>query len=417
MSEQPTTEPSTGSQDLFPQGTVEPEYSLNDVLDTDAAGVYVDITDEDRAHWMRARAFVQDELLGVIHEYWDRGEYPLDVVARMGELDLLRDGVDVPGYAPMSKMAAGLVAMELSRGDGSISTVSGVQGGLAMRSIAMCGNDEQRERWLPNMAAGKLLGAFALTEPTHGSDSIGLETRATPTEGGFILNGEKKWIGNGSMGGITVVWARNDATNAVQGFVVPQESDGYSGTTIRGKLALRAIHQAHIRMENVFVPTEHVLPGAGSFRDTSAVLFATRIGVAWAAVGQAVACYETAVQYAAQRQQFGRPLAASQIVQERLARMLSELTAMQTIVMAMARKEEAGTLTGPQASLAKYTATRTARRVAANARDLLGGNGILVENRVARHFADVEALHTYEGTETVQALIIGKSITGFSAYN
>ena len=236
-------------------------------------------------------------------------------------------------------------------------------------------------------------------------------------EGGYVLNGEKKWIGNGSMGGITVVWARSDEDGAVHGFVVPQDSEGYTGTTMRGKLSLRAIHQAQIRMENVFVPTENVLPNARSFRDTASVLFATRIGVGWAAVGHAQACYETAVQYAAQRVQFGRPLAASQIVQERLARMLSELTSIQTLVMAMTRKEEAGTLTGPQASLAKYTATRTARQVAANARDLLGGNGILLENRVARHFADVEAVHTYEGTETVQALIIGKSITGFSAYN
>ena len=406
----------TTGEDLFPAGTVEPEYALTDALDTDEAGVFQDISEADRAHWMRAREFVQDEVLGVIHEHWDRGEYPLEFVSRMGELDLLRDGVDVPGYPVMSKLAAGLVSMELSRGDGSVATATGVQGGLAMRSIDLCGSEEQKQRWLPDMATGKLLGAFALTEPTHGSDSIGLETRATAVPGGYVLNGEKKWIGNGSAGGITVVWARDDGDGAVHGFVVPQETEGYSATTIRGKLSLRALHQAHIRMENVFVPEENVLPAARSFRDTAAVLFATRIGVAWSAVGHAQACYETAVQYAAQRRQFGRPLAASQIVQERLTRMLSELTQIQTLVMAMARKEEAGALTGPQASLAKYTATRAVRRIAANARDLLGGNGILLENRVARHFADAEALHTYEGTETVQALIVGKSITGFSAY-
>lgn len=412
-----TIDNTTSATQTFPVGTMEPEYTLNEALDTDEAGTFAEISDEDRAHWMRARAFVQEDVLPVIGEYWDNSEYNLDLVARMGELDLLRDGVDVPGYPPMSKMAAGLISMELSRGDGSISTVAGVQGGLAMRSIAMCGSDEQKQRWLPDMAAGKLLGSFALTEPAHGSDSIGLETSAVPVEGGYVLNGEKKWIGNGSMGGITVVWARSSQDGKVLGFVVPQDSDGYTATTITGKLSLRAIHQAHIRMENVFVPTENVLPKAQSFKDTSAVLFATRIGVAWAAVGHAQACYESAVQYAAQRKQFGRQLAASQIVQERLARMLSELTQIQTLVMAMARKEEAGSLTGSQASLAKFTATRTARQIAANARDLLGGNGILLENRVARHFADVEAIHTYEGTETVQALIIGKSITGISAYN
>jgi glutaryl-CoA dehydrogenase len=316
----------------------------------------------------------------------------------------------------MSKTAAGLVSMELSRGDGSIATVSGVQGGLAMRSIAVCGSEEQRQRYLPRMATGELLGAFALTEPTHGSDSVSLETRATPAEGGWVLNGEKKWIGNGSMGGITVVWARSDEDGQVRGFVVPQESGGYTGTTIRGKLALRAIHQAHIRLENVFVPAENALPAARSFKNTAEVLFATRISVAWGAVGHAQACYETAVQYAKQRVQFGRPLAASQIVQERLARMLSELTQIQVLVARMTQREEAGSLTGEQASLAKYTSTRAARSIAANARDLMGGNGILIQNRVARHFADIEALHTYEGTETMQALIIGRSITGISAF-
>lgn len=410
-----TATPETG-ESLFPAGTVEPDYVLDRALDTDAAGVLDSVAAADREHWMRARAFVEEDLLPVIGEHWDRAEYSLDLVRRLGELDLLRDGVAVEGFAPMSKTAAGLVCMELSRGDGSIATVTGVQGGLAMRSIAMCGTEEQRRRWLPRMATGELLGAFALTEPTHGSDSVGLETRASPVEGGWLLNGEKKWIGNGSMGGITVVWARSDADGRVHGFVVPQESEGYTGTTIPGKLALRAIHQAHIRFENVFVPEENVLPAARSFKDTAAVLFATRIGVAWGAVGHAQACYESAVQYAAQRVQFGRPLAASQIVQERLARMLSELTQIQLLVARMTEREEAGTLTAEQASLAKYTATRAARSIAANARDLLGGNGILVRHRVARHFADVEALHTYEGTETVQALIVGRGITGISAF-
>lgn len=410
-----TATPETG-ESLFPAGTVEPDYVLDEALGTDAAGAFESVSDADREHWMRARAFVQEDLLPVIAGHWDSSEYSLDLVRRLGQLDLLRDGVAVDGYPGMSKTAAGLVSMELSRGDGSIATVSGVQGGLAMRSIAMCGSEEQRRRWLPRMATGELLGAFALTEPTHGSDSVSLETRATRVDGGWLLNGEKKWIGNGSMGGITVVWARSDEDGQVRGFVVPQESQGYTGTTIRGKLALRAIHQAHLRFENVFVPEENALPAARSFKDTAAVLFATRVSVAWGAVGHAQACYETAVQYAAQRVQFGRPLAASQIVQERLARMLSELTQIQLLVARMTEREEAGTLTGEQASLAKYTSTRTARSIAANARDLMGGNGILIEHRVARHFADIEALHTYEGTETMQALIIGRSITGLSAF-
>ena len=415
-----TTSPGSGltataAADQFPLGTVEPDYVLTEALGTDPAAVFAKISDEDRSYWERARSFVQDEVLPVIDGYWERAEYPLHLLRRLGELDLLRDGVPVEGFPAMSSMAAGLVNMEISRGDGSVATMIAVQGGLALRSVAECGSAEQKDRWLPAIAAGKEYAAFALTEPTHGSDSVALESTATTTEGGFLLSGEKKWIGNGSVGGVSVVWARAE-DGQVHGYLVPQDSPGYSATKIEGKLALRAIWQAHIRLESVFVPQENVLPGARTFKDTARVLLATRLGVAWSAVGHATACYETAVQYAKQRVQFGRPLAASQIVQERLARMLSELATMQLMVVQSSRRDEEGSLTPEQASLAKYTCTRTARGIASNARDLLGGNGILLANRVARHLADIEAIHTYEGTETMQALIIGRGITGSSAF-
>ncbi|MET0977834.1 MAG: acyl-CoA dehydrogenase family protein, partial [Paeniglutamicibacter terrestris] len=398
----------------FPTGVIEPEYELWGEVDVDPAGLFEDINDADRAYWDRARAFGLNEVRPVIDGYWDKADYPLELAKRLGELDLLRDGLTLEGYAPMSVLAAGLVNMELSRADGSVGTIAAVQAGLALRSITECGSPEQIAEWGPKLANAELLGAFALTEPTHGSDSVSLETRAVRVAGGYRISGEKKWIGNGSVGGITIVWAR-DEENKVRGFIVQQEWEGYTGTTIEGKLSLRAIWQAHIRMDNVFVPDSHVLPEANSFKDTAKVLFATRLGVAWSAVGHATACYESAVQYAAQRIQFGRPLAASQIVQERLTRMHSELATMQLSVMQATRREEAGTLTPVQASLAKFTCTRLARGIAANARDLLGGNGILLKHRVARHIADIEAIHTYEGTETVQALIIGRSITGISA--
>lgn len=415
-----TTLPGSGLADAaaaagFPAGTVEPDYVLTEALGTDPASVFAGVSAEDREYWGRARLFVQDEVLPVIDGYWERGDYPLHLLKRLGELDLLRDGVPVDGFAPMSSMAAGLVNMEISRGDGSVATMIAVQGGLALRSVAECGSAEQKERWLPAIAAGAEYAAFALTEPTHGSDAVALESTATSTDGGFLLNGEKKWIGNGSVGGVSVVWARGE-DGQVHGYLVPQDSRGYAATKIEGKLALRAIWQAHIRLKNVFVPEGNVLPGARSFKDTARVLLATRLGVAWSAVGHATACYETAVQYAKQRHQFGRPLAASQIVQERLARMLSELATMQLMVVQMTRLDEEGALTPEQASLAKYTCTRTARTIASNARDLLGGNGILLANRVARHLADIEAIHTYEGTETMQALIIGRGITGTSAF-
>jgi glutaryl-CoA dehydrogenase len=400
----------------FPAGTVEPDYELTRALDPDPASVFTSLNAEDLAYRARARAFVQDEVLPVIDGCWERGDYPLHLLKRLGELDLLRDGIAVEGFARMSKLAAGLVNMEVSRGDGSMGTVIAVQGGLALRSVAMCGSEDQKKRLLPALARGEEYGAFALTEPTHGSDSVALETTAQATTGGFLLNGEKKWIGNGSIGGLTVVWARAE-DGQVNGYLVPQDSPGYTARTIAGKASLRAIWQAHIRLDNVFVPAENVLPGASSFKDTARVLLATRLGVAWSAVGHATACYEAAVHYAAQRTQFGRPLAASQIVQERLARMLSELATMQLTVVQMTRLDEAGALSPVQASLAKYSCTRTARSIASNARDLLGGNGILLANRVARHLADIEAIHTYEGTETIQALIIGRSITGISAFN
>jgi glutaryl-CoA dehydrogenase len=400
-------------------GVTAPDYDVSQPLDIDFAGAFADVTEEERAWQLAVRRFVQDEVLPVIDGYWERYEVPMDLVKRMAELDFLRDGVDVPGHPKISKMAEGLAAMEMSRGDGSVSTICGVQGGLALRSIVMLGSDEQIEKYAGPMARGEILGAFALTEPTHGSDSVGLETRAVQEtrDGveGYVINGEKKWIGLGSIGDISVVWARGE-DGQVHGYIVPQDTPGYEATTIEGKVSLRAIHQAHIVLNDVFVPAENLLPKARTFKDTGRVLFATRLGVAWQAVGQAVACYESAVAYSKQRTQFGRPLAASQMVQERLTTMLSILTQIQLLVKQMTRLDEAEQLTGPQASLAKYTATRGAREIAAIARDLLGGNGILLENRVARHFTDIEALHTYEGTESVQALIIGREITGTSAF-
>lgn len=396
-------------------GTAEPEYDLWEPLDPDVAGVFTGLSEDDRAYRDRARSFVQDEVRPVIAGIWDRAEYPLDLAKRLGELDLLRDGLDVPGYPEQSRLAACLVTMELSRGDASIATIVGVQGGLALRSIAYCGSDEQKDRWLAPLSRGEELGAFALTEPTHGSDSVSLETSARADGDAYVIDGHKKWIGSGSVGQISVVWAR-DEDGRVGGYLVPQDAAGYRAETIAGKVSLRGIWQALIELDGVRVPSSAKMPGARSFKDTSRVLEATRLGVAWSALGLATGAYETAVHYAKQRVQFGRPLAASQIVQARLAEMLSQLTSLQTLIMQLTTREIAGELSGPGASLGKFTATKAARDIARNARDLLGGNGILLENRAARHFADIEALHTYEGTETVQSLIIGRDITGVSAF-
>ena len=393
-----------------------PTYDVATPLDVDYLDAFGEATDEDRAHWDRARAYGR-EVLERIDGHWDRAEYPLDLVARAGELDLLTDGLEVPGHAVMSPLAAGLVAMEISRADGSMAAAAAVQGGLVLRALVHCASPEQKERYLGPVARGTLPGGFALTEPLHGSDSVSLETSARPDgAGGWVLNGAKKWIGNGAAGGITIVWARDTEDGQVKGFVVEQSTPGYEAEVITGKGALRAIHQAEITLTDVRVGDDARLPDVATFKDAARVLVATRVNVGWSALGHATAMFEAALAYARQREQFGKPLGAHQMVQERLAQMLDEVTAMQTRCVAVARLQAAGRLRDEQASLLKYACTRGARRVAQIARDMLGGNGILLEHRVMRHFADVEALHTYEGTESVQALILGRDLTGMSAF-
>ena len=391
-----------------------PEIDVSTALDTDYYAVFKDVPEADRQFWKRARTFA-DETLDEVNEAWDKAEFPVHLARRLGELDLLTDGVAGPGLTPMSPLAAGLVNMEISRGDGSMGTVIAVQGGLALRSIAYFGSDEQKATWLVPLARGHKLGAFALTEPGHGSDSVSLETTAVRRGDSWVINGDKKWIGNGSVGDVTVVWAR-DEENHVRGFLVEQSTPGYLGRTIRGKASLRAIHQAHITLTDVRVPLTAVLPGTHSFKDASTVLLATRLGVAWAALGHATAVFEAALTYARERVQFGKTLASFQLVQERLTRMLATLTTMQLTCRHLAALDQAGTLTPTQAALAKYSNTRGAREMAAVARDMLGGNGILLENHVIRHMADIESLHTYEGTESIQALLIGRDLTGISAF-
>ena len=431
-------------------------YDVTGRLGTDYYAVFADIDDEDRAVWRRAQAYV-DEVAPAMRAAWDAADYPMDIAQRLGELDLLNDGIEHPSLTRFSPLAAGLVNMEVSRGDGSLGTVIAVQGGLALRTLALFGSEAQQERWLGPIARAEVPAAFALTEPDHGSDSVSLETvaRRDPSTGsgtgggsgpstgsgtgghsgpstssgtgggsgtgGWVLRGAKKWIGNGAAGGVTFVWARVDDEGAddhgaVRCFLVEQSTPGYTGTVITGKGALRGIHQAHITLDDVRLPADAVLPGAHSFRDASTVLYSTRSGVAWSALGHATACYEAALQYAQQRVQFGKPLARFQMVQERLAQMLEELTAMQLYCRHLADLESSGGLRPTQASLAKYHNTRAARRIASTARDLLGGNGILLENGVIQHMADIEAIHTYEGTESVQALLIGRDITGVSAF-
>jgi glutaryl-CoA dehydrogenase len=367
-------------------------------------------------HFIRTRRFVDHEVLPAINGYWERAELPWPLITRLAELGLVGEDIDGYGCPGMSPLACGLVNMELHRGDGSLGTFLGVHSGLAMKSIAMLGSEEHKQRWLAPTARLEKIGAFALTEPDHGSDAVALETTARRDGDGYVIDGAKRWIGNATIADVVVVWARSDEDGQVKAFLVETSTPGYTASVIAGKGAARAVWQADVRLDGVRVPAENRLPGAVSFKDAGRVLTTTRSAVAWAALGHAVAAYDAALTYTRQRTQFGRPLCSFQIVQERLVKMLAEVTAMQLYCLQLARLAEAGRLSDTIAGLAKMNNTRKARQVIAEARDLLGGNGILLANHVIRHMSDIEVLHTFEGTETIQTLIVGRDITGIGAF-
>jgi glutaryl-CoA dehydrogenase len=390
--------------------------AIGQSLGTDYFRVADQLTEEERSYLRRTREFVEEEVLPVINGYWEDAEFPWPLIEKMGKLGIVGDGIEGYGCPPMSPIANGLVMMELNRGDGSLGTFLGVQAGLAMQSIALLGSEEQKQRWLPPMAALDKLGAFALTEPLHGSDSVALESSARREGDEWVINGSKKWIGNGTIADVVVLWARDTADGQVKGFLVEKGTPGYAAVRIEAKGSLRAVWQAEITLTDVRVPEENRLPGGRSFKDTARVLAGTRNTVAWAALGHATAAYEIAIAYCKQRTQFGKPLVSFQIVQDRLVKMLAEVCSMQLYCLRLGRLIEEGRLTDTIAAIAKMNNTRKARQVIAEARDLLGGNGILLDHHVMRHLADIESIHTYEGTETIQTLIVGRDVTGVGAF-
>jgi glutaryl-CoA dehydrogenase len=383
---------------------------------TDYFRIADQLSREEIDYLQRTRAFVDDEVLPVINRYWERAEFPRPLIEKMAGLGIVGDGIVGYGCPPMSPIASGLVHLELNRGDGSLGTFLGVQAGLAMQSIAMLGSEEQKERWLPPMAKLQAIGAFALTEPAHGSDSVALETSARRDGDTWVIDGAKKWIGNGSIADVVVVWARDEADRQVKGFLLEKGTAGFDARKMEGKGSLRAVWQAEITLTDVRIPEANRLPGAQTFKDAGRVLAGTRNAVAWAALGHATAAYEIAAQYCAERIQFGKPLVSFQIVQDKLVKILAEVCSMQLYCLRLGRLIEEGRLTDTIAALAKMNNTRKAREVIAVARDLLGGNGVLLDFHVMRHMADIEALHTYEGTETIQTLIVGRDITGVGAF-
>ena len=392
------------------------DTDIGRAIGTDYFLLRSELSEDELGYLDRTRRFVEEEVLPVMPGHWERAELPLDLARRLGELGLVGDGIEGYGCPEMSAVAAGLIQMELSRGDGSLGTLLGVQAGLAMRSIAAFGSEEQKQRWLPRMARMDALGAFALTEPEHGSDSVALETTARSDGDGYVIDGAKRWIGNGSLADLVVVWARDAADGQVKGFLVERGAPGYDARVIEGKGSVRSVWQAHIELRGVRVPASARLPGASTFKDTGRVLASTRLTCAFAALGHAVGAYDAALTYCRERRQFGKPLVSFQIVQQKLVKMLADVTAMQLYCLRVGRLGDGNQLKDTIAGLAKMNNTSRARQVIAEARDLLGGNGILLENHVIRHMADIEAIHTFEGTETIQTLIVGRDITGVSAF-
>src|SRR5947209_1346068 len=373
------------------------------------------LTEEERSIRDKVHAFCDKEVIPIINDYWERAEFPFELIPKIAALNLAGGSIKGHGCPGMSVVASGLIMLELARGDASVCTFFGVHSGLAMSSIAMLGSEEQKQRWLPAMARLEKIGAFGLTEPNHGSDAVALETRAHRVGNEYVINGAKRWIGNASFADVTIIWARDDEGN-VGGFLVEKGTPGFDTGVMSGKVAKRAVWQTDITLTDVHVPLENRLALSRSFKDTALVLTASRSGVAWQAIGHAIAAYDIALTYTKERIQFGKPLASFQIIQNKLAAMLANVTTMQLLCLRLSQLQAQGKMTDAMASLAKMNNARLAREVVAEAREMLGGNGILLEYHIARHHADIEAVFTYEGTDTIQSLIVGRDITGTQAF-
>ncbi|MCF2497084.1 MULTISPECIES: acyl-CoA dehydrogenase family protein [Dyadobacter] len=375
------------------------------------------LTGEDREIQLKVRDFMETEIRPIANEYWNKAHFPMHIIPLMAKLNI--SGLTYKGYgcAGKSALLEGFVAMEMARVDSSISTFFGVHSGLAMGSIYLCGSEEQKQHWLPIMQRMEIIGAFGLTEPEVGSGVAGgLTTTCERIGDEWVINGQKKWIGNATFSDITIIWARDLADNQVKGFIVKKENPGFVAEKMQDKMALRTVQNALITLTDCKVPETDRLQNANSFKDTANVLRMTRAGVAWQAVGCGRGAYELALKYTLERKQFGRPIAGFQLVQDLLVTMLGDLTAMQTLVYRLSQLQDSGVLTDEHASLAKVFSTLRMRSIVDHARELFGGNGILLEYDIARFVADAEAIYSYEGTKEINSLIVGRAITGESAF-
>lgn len=386
-------------------------------IDGDFYDLSLKLTPHQREIQLKVRQFMEKEIKPIANEFWNRAEFPHHIIPKMAALNIC--GMAYKGYGCPDEtfLMEGIMAMELARVDVSISTFFGVHSGLAMGSIYLCGSEAQKEEWLPKMQRMELIGAFGLTEPNVGSAVAGgMETTCSKEGDEWVINGQKKWIGNATFSDVTIIWAREKGTNAVKGFLVRKGNPGYKAEKMQDKMALRTVQNALITLTDCRVPESDRLQKCDSFKDTAKVLKMTRAAVAWQAVGCARGAYESALKYTKKREQFGRPIARFQLIQNHLVEMVANLTAMQTMCFRLSEMQDQGIMTDEHASLAKVFCSMRTRDVVSRAREVMGGNGILLEYDVARFVADAEAIYSYEGTKEINSLIVGRAITGYSAF-
>jgi glutaryl-CoA dehydrogenase len=378
------------------------------------------LSEEERAVRDTVRQWVDDQLMPVIHDCYIEGKFPKQLIPGMAELGLF--GANLPeeyGCAGLNNVAYGLIMQELERGDSGIRSFASVQGALVMYPIYAFGSEEQKKHWLPKLASGDAIGCFGLTEPDFGSNPGGMITTAKEAKDGWVLNGAKMWITNGSQATVSIIWAKTgalDDASSIRGFIVPTDTKGFTAKDQKGKLSLRASDTSELVLENVQVPKDAILPKSSGLKSPLMCLTQARYGIAWGGIGAAMACYEEALSYSKQRVMFKRPIGGYQLQQQRLADMLTEITKAQLLCLQLGRLKDKGTMTPFQVSLAKRNNVDMACECAREARRLLGANGILVEYNSMRHLANLESVYTYEGTHDMHTLILGEQVTGLSAF-
>ncbi|XP_044509217.1 acyl-coenzyme A oxidase 4, peroxisomal isoform X2 [Mangifera indica] len=397
----------------FPQATpaakfppsVSDYFQFNDLL-----------TSEEVAIRQKVRECMEKEIAPIMAEYWEKAEFPFHVVPKLGALHIAGGTIKGYGCPGMSITGSAFSVAEIARVDASCSTFILVHSSLGMLTIALCGSEAQKQKYLPSLAQLKTIACWALTEPDYGSDASALKTTATKVEGGWVLEGQKRWIGNSTFADVLIIFARNSTTNQINGYIVKKNAPGLTATKIENKIGLRMVQNGDILLKKVFVPDEDRLPGVNSFQDTSKVLAVSRVMVAWQPIGISMGVYDMCYRYLKERKQFGAPLAAYQINQQKLVHMLGNVQAMFLIGLRLCKLYESGKMTPGHASLGKSWITARARETVALGRELLGGNGILADFLVAKAFCDLEPIYTYEGTYDINSLVTGREITGFASF-